>query len=221
MKRIANALGKLNWGKCACAVFVLCGAMAIPLPAQTFTTLLSFDATDGQNPNGGLVQAANGDLHGTTQSGGTGGGGTAFTITPRGTLTTLHSFCSTSAGGVDCTDGSYPVAGLVQETDGKFYGTTLEGGANSDGTVFSISVGLGPFVETRPTSGVVGRFVEILGSNLTGATSVSFNGTAATFKVVSSTLIATAVPSGAATGTVRVVTPGGTLSSNLRFRVLP
>jgi uncharacterized repeat protein (TIGR03803 family) len=62
-------------------------------------------------------------------------------------LTTLHNFCSTSAGGVYCTDGEYPVAALVEDTNGKLYGTTSEGGVNSDGTVFSISVGLGPFVE--------------------------------------------------------------------------
>jgi uncharacterized repeat protein (TIGR03803 family) len=194
-------------------------------PSGTLTTLYSFCSlggalcTDGSFPRAALVLATNGALFGTTESGGAGGGGTAFAITPSGTLTTLHNFCSTSAGGVDCTDGSDPVAGLVQDTDGKFYGTTLEGGANNYGTVFSISVGLGPFVETRPASGMTGRFVEILGSNLTGTTSVSFNGTAGTFKVVSSTLITTAVPSGAATGTVQVVTPSRTLSSNVPFRV--
>jgi uncharacterized repeat protein (TIGR03803 family) len=61
---------------------------------------------------------------------------------------------------------------LVQDTNGNFYGTTYEGGANNDGTVFRLSVGLGPFVETRPTSGEVGKAVEILGTDLTGATSL-------------------------------------------------
>ena len=89
------------------------------------------------------------------------------------------------------------------------------------GTVFSLSVGLGPFVETQPTYGKVGAVVKILGTDLTGATSVSFNGTAAAFTVVSTSEITTTVPAGATSGTVQVVTPSGTLSSNVPFRVLP
>src|ERR1039458_8663439 len=94
MKRIINALSNLNWGKRAYAVSVLCAATAITLPAQTFTTLHSFDGTDGATPLAGLVQATNGDFYGTTVEGGTHGDGTVFKITPSGTLTTLHSFCA-------------------------------------------------------------------------------------------------------------------------------
>jgi uncharacterized repeat protein (TIGR03803 family) len=111
------------------------------------------------------------------------------------------------------------LAGLVPATNGDLYGTTAFGGAYNDGTVFSLSVGLGPFVETLPTSGKVGAAVKILGTNLTGATSVSFNGTGAVFEVVSSSEITTTVPTGATTGTVQVVTPNGTLLSNVPFRV--
>jgi uncharacterized protein (TIGR03437 family) len=74
-------------------------------------------------------------------------------------------------------------------------------------------------VETQTTSGEVGATVNILGSDLTGATSVSFNGIAATFTVVSRSLITATVPAGASTGTIEVVTPSGTLSSNVPFRV--
>jgi uncharacterized repeat protein (TIGR03803 family) len=137
--------------------------------------------------------------------------GTIFKITPSGKLATLHSF--------DSTDGKQPYACLVQGTNGDFYGTTVFGGANSAGTVFSLSVGLGPFVETLPTSGKVGAAVKILGTNMTGATKVTFNGTLAVFKVVSSSEITTTVPTGATTGKVKVTTPSGTLTSNVNFRV--
>jgi hypothetical protein len=80
-------------------------------------------------------------------------------------------------------------------------------------------VGLGSFAETQPTFGAVGSAVKILGTNLTGATSATFNGTAATFMVKSKSEITTTVPLGATTGTVQVVTPGGTLSSNVPFTV--
>ena len=104
---------------------------------------------------------------------------------------------------------------------GTSTGQRTMAGPTHDGTVFSLSVGLGPFVETQPTSGEVGAAVKILGTNLTGATSVTFNGTAATFTVVSHSLITTTVPAGATTGKVQVIAPGGTLSSNVPFRVLP
>jgi len=65
----------------------------------------------------------------------------------------------------------------------------------------------------------VGTAVRILGTDLTGATNVNFNGKAATFKVVSSSEITTTVPMDATTGEVEVVTPNGTLSSNASFRV--
>jgi uncharacterized repeat protein (TIGR03803 family) len=199
-------------------------------PGGALTTLYSFcsqsNCTDGFDPEAGLVQAASvdGNFYGTTPVGGANcipyaGCGTIFKITPSGTLTTLHSFCSHRRH-KSCTDG-YEPAGLVQDTNGKFYGTTLTGGANNDGTVFSLSVGLGPFVETNPTSGMVGAAVNVLGTNLTGATSVTFNGTAATFKVVSKSEITTTVPTGATTGTVQVVTPTRTLKSNVSFRVTP
>jgi len=205
-----------------------CGTVFKMTPRGTLTTLYSFCyqggvCLDGESPDGGLVQAADGNFYGTTQGGGGYpadyffGSGTIFKITPSGTLTTLYSFCSQP----NCTDGNGPYTGLVQDTDGTFYGTTGYGGADNDGTVFSLSVGLGPFVKTQRTYGTVGAVIEILGTDLTGATSVSFNGTAAAFTVVSPSLIAASVPAGATSGKVQVVTPSGTLSSNVPFRVVP
>src|SRR5690242_4649802 len=78
-----GSMSKLNWGKRAFAVVLLSATTAIALPAQTFTTLHSFDiSTDGANPYAGLVQATDGSLYGTTFQGGpNGGGGTVFKIT--------------------------------------------------------------------------------------------------------------------------------------------
>jgi hypothetical protein len=128
-------------------------------------------------------------------------------------LTVLHSF--------DTTDGSQPDGGLVQGTDGSFYGTTHYGGTASYGTVFNLSNNLEPFVEALPNSGKVKSTENILGNNLTDTTSVSFNGTNATFRVISGSQITPAVPAGATTGSLTVVTPGGSLKSNVTFRVTP
>ncbi len=81
--------------------------LVLSLSAQTFTTLHSFDGTDGANPNAALIQATNGDLYGTTSGGGANGNGTVFQVTPSGKLTTLYSFCSQSG----CTDGAVPLGG--------------------------------------------------------------------------------------------------------------
>lgn len=190
-------------------------------PSGKVTTLYNVcsqsGCPDGNYLYANLIQASDGNLYGIMDVGGTNGSGTIFKITLSGTLTTLYNFCSQSG----CPDGQYPAAGLVQDTDGNLYGTTADGGANGDGTVYSLSIGLAPFVETLPTSGKVGAAVKILGTNLTGATSVSFNGKAAAFTVVSSSEIAATVPTGATAGDVQVVTSSGTFVSNVSFRVNP
>jgi hypothetical protein len=107
----------------------------------------------------------------------------------------------------------------MQDTNGTFYGTTPTAGPGGYGTVFSLSTGLRPFVKTNPSSGKVGAAVIILGTNLTGVASVSFNGTTAAFSVVSDSEIETTVPAGATSGTVKVVTATTTIESNTRFRV--
>jgi uncharacterized repeat protein (TIGR03803 family) len=186
----------------------------------TLTTLHSFDGADGGGLVAGLVRGTDGNFYGTTYDGAL--AGTIFRITPSGVLTNLYNFCLQS----NCTDGGYPGAGLIQGTNGKFYGATDFGGANGlcdygegCGTIFSLSVDLGPFVETQPTFGPVGADVKILGTDLTGSTSVTFNDTAATFTVVSKSLITTTVPAGTTTGKVKVTLPHGTRSSNVPFQV--
>jgi uncharacterized repeat protein (TIGR03803 family) len=160
-----------------------CGSVFKMTSTGALNVLYSFNWTDGGLPAGGLVQGRDGNFYGTASLGGLGKttAGTIFKLAPGGVLTVLYNFCSLNG----CGDGNEPVAGLVQDTNGNFYGTTFSGGDYDYGTIYSLSVGLGPFVETQPTLGRVGSAVKILGTDLSGATAVTFNGTAATFQVVS------------------------------------
>jgi uncharacterized repeat protein (TIGR03803 family) len=101
--------------------------------AQTVDVLHGFSGGDGASPEGAPIQAADGSLYGTTMNGGSTGLGTVFRVAPDGSFTTLHTFVGGSA------DGATPLAGLLQATDGNFYGTTYRGGAFNEGTVFAMS----------------------------------------------------------------------------------
>ena len=117
-------------------LFVFCAAMAVASPAQTLTTLVNFNYTNGAEPlYESLVQGADGNFYGTTNGAGAHNGGIVFKMTPSGTVTVLYSFCSQP----NCTDGNAPDAGLALGSDGNFYGVTTSGGASGDGTVFKIT----------------------------------------------------------------------------------
>jgi uncharacterized repeat protein (TIGR03803 family) len=98
------------------------------LSAQTFTTLATFNGTNGTQPNA-LVQGLDGHLYGTTAHGGTSNNGTVFKFTSAGALTTIVSFAETLG-------GAGPADGLLLATDGSFYGTTVDGGMDTWGSVF-------------------------------------------------------------------------------------
>jgi uncharacterized repeat protein (TIGR03803 family) len=121
-------------------------------PAGKYTVLYSFctevNCADGAYPEAKLVEGVDGNFYGTTFWAGANaneslyddGGGTVFKITPDGKLTTLHSFCAQP----NCTDGDSSMGGLIQATDGNFYGTTTAGGASGAcaggcGTIFRIT----------------------------------------------------------------------------------
>ena len=102
------------------------GAIWTISAAGLFSVLHSMNGpTDGFGPNSPLVLGSDGNLYGTTQQGGTGDGGTVFSISPAGQFATVHNF--TNSG-----DGAVPTGNLVQGADGAIYGGT------SFGTVFKI-----------------------------------------------------------------------------------
>jgi uncharacterized repeat protein (TIGR03803 family) len=113
-------------------------------PTGTETILHSFrgggNTNDGYDPQSPLVQGSDGNFYGTTLEGGstTGGGtgyGSAFQMTPTGSVTILHAF----ANGSLTNDGRNPVTGLTEGLDGNFYGMTLNGGTTGEGTIYRVS----------------------------------------------------------------------------------
>jgi uncharacterized repeat protein (TIGR03803 family) len=98
-------------------------------PNGTFTSILSFNGTNGNSPYSQLALAANGLMYGITSTGGTNNFGSVFRISTNGNFTNLYS-CT---GG---TNGVTPISGLVQASDGLFYGTTSQNGSGMHGTIF-------------------------------------------------------------------------------------
>ncbi len=178
-----------------------------------YRVLYTFGAGEG-SPFTGLTLASDSNFYGMTQDGGGRREGTIFKITSAGKFTTLFVFGC-------CNQGYDPSPGpLFQGTSGILYGATLYGAPPCCyGTIFSLSDSIPPLVETVPVAGKVGQSVLILGSGLTGSSSVKFDGVKASFTVESDTYIKSTVPAGAKTGTVSVVTPTGTLNSNPQFVV--
>lgn len=196
-----------------------CGTVFKVTSSGVFKTLHTFGGADGSLPGAGLIQATDANFYGTTTGGGNDNAGTVFRISPTGTLETLYSFCAQT----NCTDGATPWGALLQATNGTFYGTTYGGGNSSCqdcGTVFSLNIGLGPFIALDRAVGKVGQVVGILGQGFTGTTNVSLNGIPANFKVISGTYINATIPTGATTGYVTATTPTGTLTSNVPLRVI-
>ncbi len=92
----------------------------------------NFDVPHGSYPFAPLIQGTDGNFYGVASNGGSAGGGVVFKMTPSGSLTVLHNFTGGS-------DGRNEVGGLVQATDGNFYGTNSEGGAAGWGVLFRIT----------------------------------------------------------------------------------
>ena len=164
-------------------------------PSGTLTLLHSFNGVDGDAPLSELVQGHDGNFYGTTSQVGLNGVGTVFKITPGGTLTTLTNFAQGGA------SGSSPYGGLVQATDGNFYGTTYAGGTSSNctggcGIIFKMTPS-GTLTTLHNFNGTDGSRPQ---ASMVQATDGNFYGT--TFEGGTNGL-----------GTVFKITPAGTLTT--------
>ena len=168
----------------------------------TETPIYAFTAgNDGCQPQSSLIFDSAGNIYGTAPCGGANAAGTAFKYTPgTGVLMPLHAFCAQT----NCPDGSAPTNGLVQGTDGNFYGTASGGNASADGVIFKLSASgtytllytFCPTAGCADGSGPAGPLVENSDGNFYGVTA---HGGANGF------------------GTVFQVTPGGALTTLYSF----
>jgi uncharacterized repeat protein (TIGR03803 family) len=137
-----NFYGTTSYGgndTCPRAYSSGCGTVFKMTPEGVLTTLHAFSGTDGENPNGTLVQAADGNFYGAALNGGDmgcyspvhKGCGTIFRVTPTGEFSRVHRFQGD--------DGANPFAGLTEGSDGDLYGTTRLGGTYGAGIVFKLA----------------------------------------------------------------------------------
>ena len=171
------------------------GTVFMMTPTGALTTLVSFTGPNGASPTAALIQGSDGNFYSTTMGDAQGGGygfGTVFKMTPAGALTTLVSFDNT-------TDGLYPVAALVQGSDGNFYGMTEgdgNGGTFSNGTVFKMT-----------PAGALTNLVTFTGSNGSNPLGALVQGSDGNFYGT------TANGGSAIYGTVFKMTPAGVLTT--------
>jgi uncharacterized repeat protein (TIGR03803 family) len=139
------------------------------ITTNTLTNIHTFTNSDGNGPNGTLLQASDGNFYGTTFFGGTTGDGTVFRCTTTGTVTTLFNFSNDI-------NGSNPAGDLIEATDGNLYGLTGQSWEGGNGTLFRCLIGSGSLttlVNFHDTNGMhpLGTLIQASDGNLYGMTS--------------------------------------------------
>jgi uncharacterized repeat protein (TIGR03803 family) len=135
---------RLQKARVACTLLICMSRLAIAAHGQTITQLFSFPCStqgvgacpDGSAPNQ-RIQASDGNFYGVTQYSSlniAGSGGTVYRVTPSGHFTLLFTFKPASNGNT-----VNPGTALVEANDGFLHGTSYEGGATNNGTLFRIS----------------------------------------------------------------------------------
>jgi hypothetical protein len=233
-------------GPVATSVFLV-GTRFTGVTSITFNgTSAAFSISDDSHITATVPSGATSGLIVATSPGGTGSSATIFTVTPASSPPTISSFSPTSGvvgtsvtingsgfTGATIVDFNGTSASFVVNTDIKItttvplgastglIGVTTAGGTGHSGSNFTVTLPVPTISSFSPTSGVAGTTVVINGTGFTGATSVDFNGTSASFTVNSDIKITTTVPGGATTGVIHVITPGGTATSSSNFTFVP
>ncbi len=131
---VANGPGSCSWRSTQCMPSSGSGTV-FKVNGDTVTYIHTFNGSDGSQPYGGLVQAGDGSLYGTTSAGGAKNAGTIYRITPGGSFTTVYTF----TGGADGANPAY--SNLILGSDGFIYGTTQFGGGSANaGVVFKMTL---------------------------------------------------------------------------------
>lgn len=135
-----NGIDGNLYGTCALGGANGGGALfKIDISTDTYTDIFDFSTVNGSMPYAGLIQLSDGNLYGTTYSGGANNDGVIFSFNPTTSVyTKLYVF--------DGANGGNPQLGsLMQGADGKLYGMTPNGGTNADGVIFSFDLTTGNY----------------------------------------------------------------------------
>jgi Carboxypeptidase regulatory-like domain/IPT/TIG domain len=186
------------------------GVITVTTPGGTATSTTNFTVTTAPMPTLGSFTPTSGPV------------GTPVTITGTGfTGATAVKFFNAVSATFSVTDDQHISTSVPTGAATGVIKVTTPGGTATSTTNFTVTTAPIPTIGSfTPTSGPVGTPVTITGTGFTGATAVKFfNGVSATFSVTDDLHISTSVPTGAATGVIKVTTPGGTATSSTNFTV--
>ena len=216
---LTQAADGFLYGTCSSGGSAAGGVVFKMSTGGSYTVLYNFDSSspaNGATPTAGLVQGSDGFLYGVASVGGANGLGTLFKVSTKGMgFAVLHDFATAT--------GDSPLSTPLLHTNGKIYGLAFHGGShNSYGTIYSMDAGLNPFASQFVVySGKVGNSVDILGQGFSNATGVKFGTGSGTFVASTDAFMTATVATGATTGFITVLEPGGNLSTPQKFKIIP
>ena len=214
MQGADNAL----YGTCSAGGTGAGGALFRVTTGGVYKVLVNFTSggVNGATPYAGVVQGSDKFLYGVTSAGGGNGLGVFYKVSTTGTgYTVLHNFGTV--------DGDTPFSTPFLHTNGTIYGTAFHGGSHTAyGTIYSMNVGLKPFVAPLVLhSAKENASVGLLGQGFNNATGVLFGTGAGTLTITSDTFATGKILTNATTGVITVKEPTGNLTTLQNFKITP